>query len=96
MVRYSFSLLWVSALVEVRKGGKKGQRARGEKAARFGVLREEGGRAIRIVGTGLEKTEGRDAASAVQGNRGDCYIVNRTATRWQQLAAIPSQQRKTS
>lgn len=31
MVRYSFSLLWVSTLVEVRKGGKRATRVKRER-----------------------------------------------------------------
>lgn len=55
--------------MEVRKGGKKGN-ARGEKAARFGVLRKEGGNDTNRGDRVREDRRRGYRVSAVQENRG--------------------------
>lgn len=89
MVRYSISLLWVSAPVEVRKGRKRATRV--EREQRDDVLREEADSDTNS-GDRVRENERRGFREChSRGRKGNYCIVSKTVTRWQQRAAIPSQ-----
>lgn len=74
-----------------RGNKKRGKKAtRGEKAARFSVLGKERGS---DTDSGDRVREDRRRGCCECRSReqeGDCCVVNRIATRWQQRAAVPS------
>lgn len=72
------------------RGEKKGN-ARREKAARFGVLRKEGGNDTNRGGQGTRRQKEGASRECRSREQGDCCIMNRIATRGQQRAAMPSQ-----